>query len=416
MKYPVHCSRVFWLVSLLYLPAGCGQNLRESSVSPGTPTVRVLLLENRQQVVLTAAADPMARVGSRAAVPLNFPRGMEIPVTLTPSGWHIGGATLGTGELVLDPDGDGSLSVSAAPGAKPLAYRGHYRLVPVAGDHFDVVNEVDVEGYLKGVLACELFKTWHLEAYEAQAIVARTYALYEARTSGGGRHFDLYADQRSQVYGGIASESAKSREAADKTRGIVVAYGPAGREKIFKAYFSSCCGGVTQSAADAFGDPATPPLSDQYIGPRCTESNHFNWGPIIIQKTELTRRVRAWGSLHNRAEKEIGDITRVDTQFTSRWGRPTRFVISDARGTRYSLSGEEFRVAFNTSASDHITIWSSFFKPVNETDVIRLVDGHGYGHGVGLCQWCAEHQASQGVPPQTIVLTAFPHSTLVHAY
>jgi stage II sporulation protein D len=337
-----------------------------------------------------------------------------VPVSLTSSGWHIGSANLGPGEMVIEPGAEGSLGVG--PPSRLQAYRGRYRLVPIAGDRFDVVNEVDVEGYLKGVIGREMFKTWHPEAYEAQAIVARTYALFEARNSGPGHHFDLYPDQRSQVYGGIAAESVKSRQAVDATRGIVVAYGPVGHEKIFKAYFSSCCGGITQSASDAFGDPPSEPLSDQSIGPRCVESPHFNWGPVIIQKIELTRRVRAWGAFHKRAEKELGEITRVDVQFVNRWGRPTRFVITDVRGTKYSLTGEEFRVAFNTNATDGITVSSSFFKPVNETDVVRLIDGHGFGHGVGLCQWCAEHEASQGVRPESIVVSAFPHSRLVRAY
>ncbi len=413
MRHPGHIALL--LGSLLFVPMGCGPNLGQADVPQGTPTVRVLLLENRQQVAISASAAPTVRVGGGETRRLNVSSSPPVPVSLTASGWRIGNAALGQGVMVLDPGAEGSLSVGAAE--KLLPYRGRMRFVPTSADRFDVVNDVDVEGYLKGVLGRELFKTWHLQAYEAQAIVARTYALYEARTmNGGGRHWDLYPDQRSQVYGGIAAESAVSREAVEKTRGIVVAYGPQGREKIFKAYFSSCCGGITQSASDAFGDSPTPPLSDQSIGPRCVESSHFNWGPILIQKSELARRIRVYGVMHQRAEKDMGDLVRVDVQFVNQWGRPTRFVVCDSRGARYSFSGEEFRVAFNTSASDGITVPSSFFKPVNETSVIRLVSGHGFGHGVGLCQWCAEHEASQGVAPETIVTSAFPHSTLVHAY
>ena len=337
--------RATWLGLLLFLPLGCGQNLGEVSVPPGTPVVRVLLLENRQQIGMAAPGEMVVQIGGQTAHRLTLAAG-EARVSLTASGWHLGDASLGSGEMVVEPGGEGSISVGNP--SKPQPYRGKIKFIPIAADRFDVVNEVDVEGYLKGVIGREMFKTWHLQAYEAQAIVARTYAIYEARTGGAGRHFDLYADQRSQVYGGITAESVKSRQAVDSTRGIVVAYGAAGHERIFKAYFSSCCGGITQSASDAFGDPPSEPLSDQYIGPRCTESSHFNWGPVVIQKTELTRRVRAWGAFHKRAEKDIGDIVRVDTQFVSRYGRPTRFVITDSRRVKYSLSGEELRVAFNT--------------------------------------------------------------------
>src|SRR6185437_1537535 len=76
---------------------------------------------------------------------------------------------------------------------------------------FDVINDVDVDGYLMSVVPREMFPQWPLEAYKAQAIVARTYALYVARTAPMGTNFDLFADTRSQVYGGIHDESAKSR-------------------------------------------------------------------------------------------------------------------------------------------------------------------------------------------------------------
>ena len=68
-------------------------------------------------------------------------------------------------------------------------------------------------------------------------------------------------------------------------------FGPPGQEKIFKAYFSSCCGGITQSATDAFGDPYIPPLSDQNVQNLCNASPRFNWGPIVIAKSELTSEV-----------------------------------------------------------------------------------------------------------------------------
>src|SRR5436305_902645 len=82
-------------------------------------------------------------------------------------------------------------------------------------------------------------------AHRPQAIVARTYALYEAAGTEGRGHFDLNDDVRSQVYGGIPAESSKSREAVDATAGVVLAHKTDRGYKVFKAYFSSCCGGIT---------------------------------------------------------------------------------------------------------------------------------------------------------------------------
>lgn len=400
---------IFWLACAALL-IGCREEAAPLPAAPGTPLVRVLIIENKPQVSLSASASPSIRAGSASPHRLDFDSGGSAPLTLSPSGWRLGGLSFPRGELTLVPAAQGSVRIDGE------AYRGQFRFVPAGPDRFDVVNDLDIEGYLKGVLPRELFRTWHEETYKAQAIVARTYALYEARTGGIGRSFDLYTDQRSQMYAGLSAESAIGDAAVDGTRGVVVAYGPRGRERIFKAYFSSCCGGITQSAADAFGDPPTPPLSDQLIGPRCAASPHFNWGPVVIAKAELSRRLRAWGAEHNHPERNMGDVARVDVQFINRWGRPVRFVVTDSKGTRYSIAGEDFRQAFNTDAANGVTVFSSFFKPVTEATDIRLIDGHGFGHGVGLCQWCAEAEASNGVAAEQIVVSAYPGSVLVRAY
>src|SRR5438876_2575879 len=277
-----------WVVVLLavLLPAGCAK-----TVPPATrgPIVHVRLLSSQDQVLLTANEPPALRAGSDTSprsVP--FPQNQAVQVILAPDGWRIGNMPAGSGELIIKPAADGSVLVNGH------SYRGQFRLVPVSADKFDLVNELDVDSYLKGVLACELLSRWEQEAYNAQAIAARTYALYEARTSGG-RHWDLTADQRSQVYGGMQSETSKSIRAADETAGIVLAYGPPGQEKIFKAYFSACCGGISQSAYDAFGEPYLEPLGEQNVGALCNAAPKFNWGPIVLNKDELTRRIKTWG-------------------------------------------------------------------------------------------------------------------------
>jgi stage II sporulation protein D len=361
---------------------------------------------------MVAANEPP--IVSSAATPqgqrLAFPAGVAVPIALSANGWRIGNITYGSGELTVQPAQIGSVSVNGQ------SYRGQYRLVPVAAGKFDVVNDVNIDDYLKSVVSKELLWNWHEEAYRAQAIVARTYALYEWRMAGTGRHWDLYPDQRSQVYGGLAAETAKSRDAVDFTRGVVVAYGPEGQEKIFKAYFSSCCGGISQSGADAFGEPYIEPLSDQNNGSTCNASPKFNWGPIVIRKDELTRRFRLWGEKKNRIEKNMAEVSRIDIQAVNRFGRPTRFQVTDARGTKYSWTGEELRWAVNTSAQEGTTLNSSFCKIINAPDAIHFVEGHGWGHGVGMCQWCAQRRALDGMQCEDIVLAAYLRARLVRAY
>jgi stage II sporulation protein D len=332
-------------------------------------------------------------------------------VSLDAAGWQIGSARLPRSELTITPASDGSVSISKH------FYHGTYRFVPVGPDRFDVVNDVDVESYLRGVLRQELLPDWAEETYKAQAIVARTYALYEAHTEGVGRPFDVYDDQRSQVYGGVGAESPRSRDATFQTNGIVVAYGQPGRETIFKAYFSSCCGGIGQSVVDGFGESELPPLRAQARGNLCAQSTKFNWGPVVIPKAEITRRVKAWGAAKKQPLKDIGPVTRIDVQAVNEFGRPVRFIITDAGGKRFLLRGEQMREAVNTDAAANAPrIFSSFCKPVDEGANIRFADGHGYGHGVGMCQWCAQAQATKGWNDEAIVLGAFPGAKLVRAY
>jgi len=393
------------------LPMGCSQTTGTRDVG-GIPVVRVRVLENIQQVTIAASTKPIIQFTSdKSTKQLNLEGGASTNIALAPTGaWRVGDLTLGGGEMHIVPQREGSVSVNGT------SYRGNYRLVPIGGGAFDVVNDVDLEGYLKSVLPKELPALWDINTYKAQAIVARTYALFVTKTASQARHFDLHNDQRSQVYGGLGVETSKSREAVDTTRGIVVAFGAPGKEKIFKAYFSSCCGGITQSAADAFGDSYIPPLSDQDVQSLCNASTRFSWGPVVIRKDELTRRLRLFGARRDRPEKDLATIAQVDVLQTNRYGRPVRFVVTDVRGQRYSLSGEELRWAVNTDAAQGSTLYSSFVKTINDPDVVRFVDGHGWGHGVGMCQWCAQRRAELTMSPEDIVLTAFQRSVLRKAY
>ena len=396
----------------LLWPLGCGRKERRGRSLDGVPLVRVRLMQDQQQVTLTAASGtPTAWPDSSRSRPVHLPSGAAVPVELTGAGWRIGDQALGSfDELTLQPDGDGSLAVNGT------AYRGRFRLVPAAsGDgKFDVVNDVRLDDYLKRVVTKELLWNWHDEAYKAQAIVARTYALYVWAQSAGRGTYDLNDDVRSQVYGGIPAESAKSRRAVESTLGVVLAHPTPEGRRVFKAYFSSCCGGISQSARDAFNEPDIAPLSARYVGPLCSQSPHFNWGPVVVGKSELTRRFRTWGQTRDHPLKQMADLVAIDVWKPNEFGRPGRFVVTDARGTTYALTAEEIRWAANAGGSTLLK--SGFFRPVDEGNAIRFAEGHGLGHGVGMCQWCAESLAEEGLRGEDIALKSFPTTKLVRAY
>jgi len=399
------------LLLLLAVPAGCSSDLSQPRLDGAVPLVRVRLLEGVDHVTLTATHPPVVMASSdQVQRRLNVSSGTRVRIALVNDTWKIGNVDAGQGELAIIPAYDGTVSIN------DKAYRGRYRLVPRGGGRFDVVNDVDIDGYLKSVVSKELYSHWDIETYRAQAIVARTYALYEARTASISDHFDLFDDQRSQVYGGIAAETRKSQTAVDDTAGIVLAYGPRGHERIFKAYFSSTCGGISQSAADAFGDRWIEPLTDQVDQGLCSSAPKFNWGPVVIPRDELTRRIRLWGERRQHPVVRMGKLVRIDSE-PNRWGRPVRFYLTDDRGVRYMLRSEELRHAVNTDAPDDSTrLPSSFVKPLTDGEMIRFIEGHGHGHGVGMCQWAAERRARMGMRHEDIVLLAYPGAILVRAY
>jgi stage II sporulation protein D len=406
------------LLLAVALTSGCNTSpLRPADFSGRTPVVRVLLLSNRSHVTVTADLPPIAKLmGDPDTHRVDLSPGTPVTLTLTAQGWQLGAATIKrAGELTILPAVEGSVRVDGH------AYRGRFRFVPRASPAlgtptFDVVNDVDVENYLRGVVARELPPDFAPAAYAAQTVVARTYALYTMKSAGAAARFDLYADERSQVYGGLSGESPKALDAVDATTGEVVAYGPAGRERIFKAYYSSCCGGRGQSAADAFGDPPIAPLAAQACGSMCAGSPWYNWPPVVVSKAELTRRIRHWGQIHSRPERGLATVRRIEVAAENLIGRPVRFVVSDVNGRRFTLTGEEIRTAVNTDAPPKLRLPSSLFRPDDRGDAVAFDDGHGRGHGVGMCQYCAQARAQRGADYRQIVLAAYPSAVILRAY
>ena len=112
-----------------------------------------------------------------------------------------------------------------------------------------VINNVDIEDYIKGVLPSEMPSGWETEALKAQAIAARSFALANLgkRAKYG---YDLNDTTEDQVYGGASSETSKTNQIVDDTKGLVLIYDL----KIIPAYYSASAGGQTINASAAWGN------------------------------------------------------------------------------------------------------------------------------------------------------------------
>lgn len=239
------------------------------------------------------------------------------------------------------------------------AYRGSLILYPKAGG-LRAVNSLDLEQYLVSVVGSEMPTSWPSDALEAQAVAARTFAVYRLRERKSWNYNLSAADL---AYGGLEAEAISSRRAVEETRGTVVRY--AG--ELFPTYFHSTCGGWTTPATKVFAGPDIPPLQGVQCG-WCSESPVFRWTKEFTQR-ELTRAL---------SDFDVGMVESIKPLQTQPDGYPRWVEVNgkkiDANKFRLTVGANELRsVAFEVDRRGN----TFAFK------------GKGWGHGVGLCQWGA---------------------------
>lgn len=145
--------------------------------------------------------------------------------------------TLGTDSIVIRPDTDGYVST------KGKWYHGKL-MVKVVNGNLTVINDIDLEDYLKGVVPSEMPPSWEFEALKAQAIAARSFAL--ANLGKQAKHgYDLKDNTEDQAYNGASVETNKTNKAVEETYGLVLTYDM----KIISAYYSASAGGMTNTSA-----------------------------------------------------------------------------------------------------------------------------------------------------------------------
>jgi stage II sporulation protein D len=276
--------------------------------------VRVLLVPGSKRVVISSRSPFTVRDGSGEVHRL--PTGKQV---LGP-GLRL---KLGAGpELTPLP-----APLVFAPGADALslggrAYRGSLRVT--APRRVRVVNVVGLEPYLWSVVTSEMPDRWPGEALQAQAVVARSYALSHLHKGGD---FDLYPDTRSQVYGGVRGESGPARAAVNATAGDVVLY----KGEVAQTFFFSSSGGKTANVQDVW--PSKPiPYLVSVPDPYDTLSPYHSWGPLRFSQAALTRKLRAPGRLLD---------VRTETAAS---GRVRSLTVVGERGER-TLTGSAARAA-----------------------------------------------------------------------
>lgn len=291
-------------------------------------------------------------------------------------------------------------------------YRGRM-VLSAAGDNIVVVNSLDVESYLAGVLAKELYPKWSYQTYRALAIAARTYALYQKVTNGSGREYDVTADQSSQMYGGFTGETDMSRRVVLETRGQVLAYGPPGREQIFMTQYSASCGGHVNASSVIRNAEDIPPYSGGQACDDCVNCSHYRWEPVRIPRTEVLRAVTA--VYPNTRDTLGGTLVRIDSKGTTPYGRIVWLELVGQGERKVTLRAEDLRLSLiRVPAGKKLYSMNCQIRIVG--DMVEFYDGKGFGHGVGLCQWGAQGKAEKGWIAEQILQFYYPQSKIFRVY
>src|SRR3954451_13993484 len=160
----------------------------------------------------------------------------------------------------------------------PLTWKGrpYHGLLVVrrGGKRLSVVNSVALDDYVRGVVAGEMPHNWNLQALEAQAVAARSYAL---ATLHPNKHFDLFSDTRSQVYGGIAYETPGTNFAVQRTANKVLTW----HGHIATTFFFSTSGGRTADVREVWPQLGDIPYLRSVVDPYDGSSPHHDWQVVL---------------------------------------------------------------------------------------------------------------------------------------
>lgn len=277
------------------------------------------------------------------------------------------------------------------------------RQVPARGEPIRVgqvhdeelhLREIPLERYIAGVLEKEVRKDWPIEALKAQAVAARTYALYR-KTKPRDARFDVLSDTTDQVFESDENHSPAIVRAVLETEGETLQHDG----RIFQAFFHGCCGGHSERADQVWPGRFPDPLLQLHEDPYCAQCPSAQW-TYRISKEELR-------SLLQNKDIAVPKDFALHIVDRDESGRVDALALSARPHQTDTVSGTVFRQAVG-----NVNLKSTLFD-VREEDGDFVFDGRGAGHGVGLCQWGAKGMAEQHKTYREILDFYYPGADIV---
>ncbi|MDZ7796929.1 MAG: SpoIID/LytB domain-containing protein [Candidatus Marinimicrobia bacterium] len=321
-------------------------------------------------------------------------------------------------------------------GEEDRSYPGDLEFYINNDNTIDVINIVNIEDYLYGVLPAEIGTEAPAEALKAQAVCARSEALIGLETGKyAGAHYDLTADVMTQVYQGVGETNEAVRKAVDATGGEVLAY----KDTVISAYYSSNCGGHTEDIENIWpersghrpywsGNPdmekaTTPDLRQSDNIRDWIENEPDAWCRTDENTPEWAKNNFRWkrsvepGELSKALSAKYHDVGRIYDIVPLERGISGRIndIIFIGDSGHIRIKGElEIRRLWDSPLRSSCFVVDKIGPSGRPASFI--ISGAGWGHGVGMCQVGAIAMAEKGKTYQDILSHYFRGSHLQKKY
>lgn len=295
-------------------------------------------------------------------------------------------------------------------------YRGAAEVVAHRSRGLIVINRLGLEDYLLGVVPAEIGRRTPEEfaAVRAQAVAARTYTISHLgrRDSLG---FDLFATVEDQVYGGLEVERRDVERAINETRGEILIFDG----QPVSAFYHSTCGGRTATREEVWGEPDLPYLrsvrdageGEDY----CAISPRYRWRESWTAD-EMNGFVRAeLASRLGVSPSSVGRISGIRVLSRTEGDRVDQLEL-EASGGRYVLRKNEIRWVLQPAEGRILGSTAFVVRQGRLEDGEIVVEGRGFGHGIGMCQWGAIGRARAGQGYREILAAYYQDAAVQRLY
>jgi stage II sporulation protein D len=374
-----------WWIPLLIGTVAIAAKPAWSNPSSSQLELRVAIEESVSEVRVGSSTDAVLRDGSGQVLAQLPAMGAMMAIA---DGNQVRMNEWNASQIWIEPTGGGYVFIG------DKWYRGRVLVVPT-GSGVTAVNYVDLEEYLYSVVGGEMPTSWPLEALKAQAVSARTYALYQRQNSAN-TVFDVGDTTSWQVYDGVEDETLSTQMAVSQTAGQVLTYD----NQLIEAVFHSSSGGHTENVEDVWSSPR----------PYLRGVQDFDQGtPVYEWEASVT------AAQLQQLAPNIGTVTGIQPIETTPNGRIARLRITGDAGSK-EIEGNQFRQALNLRST--LFMITPQYRTVASTGTLPTVpvsfqlSGRGFGHGLGLSQWGAHNLAQSGYSYHQILQHYYTDSIL----